>query len=109
MVELQISCFGVFKVVLGGTPLTAFQTDKTRALLAYLAINGAVQQRTALVQFLWPGYSKESAQNSFRQTLHQLRQLLADAETEPPWLLLTRQTVQINPAAPIRVDVLTFQ
>ncbi|MFN8491574.1 MAG: BTAD domain-containing putative transcriptional regulator [Caldilineaceae bacterium] len=109
MVELQITCFGPFKVTLAGTPLTAFQTDKTRALLTYLVINGEVQQRTALVEFLWPGYSKESAQNSFRQTLHQLRQLLGDAEAEPPWLLLTRQTVQINPAASIRVDVLTFQ
>src|SRR5215213_1307148 len=108
MAEVQITCLGNFQVSLAGTVLTAFQTDKTRALFVYLALEGRVHQRTELAQFLWPGYGADSARNSLRQVLHQLRQLLPDTEGAP-WFLLTRQTVQINPDAPIQVDVRTFQ
>ena len=107
MAELQIACLGDFQVTLDGTALTVFPTDKSRALLPYLALETRVHQRTELAQFLWPGYSDESARNNLRQSLHQLRQALHDGETKS-WLLLTRQTVQINPDAPIRVDVTTF-
>ncbi|MFN8491603.1 MAG: BTAD domain-containing putative transcriptional regulator [Caldilineaceae bacterium] len=108
MAELQIACFGGLQVTFAQIALTTFPTDKARALLAYLANEGQVHQRTELAQFLWSGYSAESARNNLRQTLHHLRQLLRDDEAEPPWLLLTRQTVQLNPAARIRVDVQRF-
>ena len=108
MAELQITCLGDFRVTLDETALTVFPTGKSRALLAYLFIEGRLHQRSELAQFLWPGYGEESARNSLRQTLHQLRQLLQDAEADPPWFLLTRQTVQINPAARVRNDVMTF-
>jgi DNA-binding SARP family transcriptional activator len=108
MSELRITCLGRFQVTLAESGGVVFPTDKTRALLVYLALEGQVHQRTELAQFLWPGYSEESARNNLRQSLHQLRHLLHDAEAEPPWLLLTRHTAQINPAASIRVDVATF-
>ncbi len=108
MAELQIACLGEFQVTLAGTALTLFQTDKTRALLPYLALEARTHQRAELAQLLWPGYSDASARNSLRQALHQLRQTLADP-AGVPWLLITRQTVQINPDAPIHVDVLTFR
>lgn len=108
MAQLSLTCLGNFQVMLAGEQLTAFQTDKMRALLVYLVMEDQVHQRSALSQFLWPGYSQESANNSLRQSLHHLRQLFHDAETDPPWLLITRLTVQFNPAAPIRVDVATF-
>ena len=112
MTEMQITCLGGFQVTVVGTALTAFQTDKSRALLSYLAIERYEHQRTKLAQFLWSGYGEESARNSLRQTLYQLRQLLQDTEAPPgnplPWLLLTRQSVQFNPDVPINVDVVTF-
>lgn len=108
MAELEIACLGEFQVTLAGAVLTLFQTDKNRALLLYLALETRIHQRAELAQFLWPGYSDESARNSLRQSLHQLRQTLADP-ADTPWLLLTRRTVQINPDAPIGVDVLTFR
>ena len=102
MTALQIVCLGDFQVTLNGTALTTFQTDKSRALLAYLALEQHAHQHTNLAQFLWPGYGEESARNSLRQVLYQLRQLLQATEATPggppPWLLLTRQTVQLNPA-----------
>lgn len=108
MVELQIVCFGEFHVTLGGRELRGFPTEKVRALLAYLAIEGRAHQRSELAQLLWPGYSPESARHSLRQALFQLRNLLGDVDADSPWLLLARQSVQLNPAAPVRVDVITF-
>ena len=109
MVELQIACLGELQVARAGAVLTLFHTDKHRALLPYLALEPRVHTRAELAQFLWPGYSDESARSSLRQALHQLRQTLSDAAADRPWLLLTRQTVQLNPDAPIHVDVLTFR
>lgn len=113
MVQLQLTCFGDFQVTLVDAPLISFQTDKMRALLIYLALEAQPHQRTALTDFLWPGYTSTSARNSFRQYLHQLRQLLCDAEAEangrPPYLLITRQTVQLNPNSPIVVDAVIFR
>lgn len=108
MAELLLRCFGGFQATLLGKPLALFQTDKTRALLVYLAVERRVHQRSELAHFFWPGYSEESARNSLRQSLYQLRQLLHDAEADPPWLLLTRQTVQINSAAQVHIDALDF-
>ncbi|MCB0063951.1 MAG: AAA family ATPase, partial [Caldilineaceae bacterium] len=108
MARLLLTCFDRFHVALDGKSLTAFQTDKVRALLVYLAVEPQAHSRSALAQFLWPGYSEESANSSLRQTLYRLRQLLQDAKAEPPWLLITRQTVQLNPAAPLQGDVITF-
>jgi len=105
---LQIACLGDFQIVVDGPPPTTSITDKARALLAYLAIERQAHERNQLTHFLWPGYSPESARNSLRQALHLVRQLLHDATADPAWLLLTRQTVQINPAAAIQVDVTTF-
>jgi WD40 repeat protein/predicted ATPase/DNA-binding SARP family transcriptional activator len=110
MGQLLLTCFGTFQVVLTGAPLT-FQTDKVRALLVYLAVERQAHQRSALAQLLWPGYTAESANTSLRQTLRRLRQLLGDDEDAPgdtPWLLMTRQTVQFNPAALLSADVITF-
>lgn len=108
MPQLQLTCLGDFQVTLGGAPLTAFQTDKMRALLVYLVLEREPHLRSELARLLWPGYREESARNSFRQYLHQLRHLLRNDESDPPWLLVTRQRVQCNPAAAVDVDVTRF-
>ena len=115
MAHLQLTCLGDFAITLAGGPLVAFQTDKTRALLIYLVLEGQPHQRSLLAQVLWPGYNDESARHSLRQCLHQLRLLLRDGDGDGdgdgrgvPWLLTTRQTVQFNPAAAVAVDVTRF-
>ncbi|MEZ4681465.1 MAG: hypothetical protein R2932_45360 [Caldilineaceae bacterium] len=105
--ELELTCLGTFQLTRGGTPLTAFATDKVRALLIYLAVEERAHARSELVQLLWPGYNATSANNNLRQALHHLRQLLNE-NVAIPCLLTTRQTVQINPDASIRIDVTTF-
>lgn len=109
MVPLVFTCFDEFHVTLDGEHLTNFQTDKVRALLIYLVLEPKVHTRADLAQFLWPGYGADSANNSLRQSLHRLRQLLKESSVEPPWLLSTRQTIQLNPEAAVTSDVATFR
>lgn len=108
MSQLLLTLLGDFRVTLDGVPLSAFQTDKMRALLTYLTVERRAHTRNDLAQLLWPGYREESARNSLRQSLHQLRHLLLDDSASPPWLLITRHTVQINPVAAVSVDVNAF-
>ena len=104
---LRLTCLGEFQITRNSEPFTAIPTDKARALLVYLAVEGRVHTRSELVQLFWPGYTAESANNNLRQSLHRLRHLLHEDE-QTPLLLTTRQSVQINPAAAIGVDVTTF-
>lgn len=107
MTQLQLTCLGACEIVLAGEPLTAFATDKVRALLVYLVLEQRAHERSQLAQFLWPGYGEESARQSLRQALYRLRQLLPGSAATP-WILNNRQTVQFDPAAPVQVDVITF-
>ena len=107
MTQLQLTGLGACEIVLAGEPLTAFATDKVRALLVYLVLEQRAHERNHLAQFLWPGYGEESARQSLRQALYRLRHLLPDSAATP-WILNNRQTVQFDPAAPVQADVTTF-
>ena len=41
MAQLTLTFLGSFQAALDGTPIGRFQTDKVRALLAYLAVEAA--------------------------------------------------------------------
>jgi predicted ATPase/DNA-binding SARP family transcriptional activator len=107
MAHLSISLLGSFQVVLNGEPVTAFKSDKVRALLGYLAVEADVPHpRDFLAGLLWPDHPQGAARNSLRQALHQLRRALGKAT--PPFLLITRQTVQFNSASDHSLDVAEF-
>ncbi len=107
--HLTLAFLGQFQVSLDGRPVTAFETDKARALLAYLAMEtGRAHTRSALAGLLWPGYTEASARTSLRHVLHKLRQTIDDATNTPPFLLITRQTIGFNPAAAHTLDVTRF-
>lgn len=109
MAHLAISLLGTFQVNLDGHPQSAFETDKTRALLAYLAVeSGRPHRREALAAMLWPDCSDSAARNSLRQTLFRLRQAIADQKNSVPYLLVSVQDVQFNPAAERWLDVDEF-
>jgi DNA-binding SARP family transcriptional activator/tetratricopeptide (TPR) repeat protein len=106
---VELTFLGKFQVRRKGGPVLDFTTDKTRALLVYLAVEGVEHSRSALARLLWPGYSEESARNNLRQALFELRQTLGNGETHPPLLLSSRLTIQFNPAAAASVDVQNFR
>jgi DNA-binding SARP family transcriptional activator len=109
MLGLQITCLGGCQATLAGAAPAVFPTDKSRALLVYLAVEGGEHSRLALAKLLWPGYRADSARSSLRQSLHRLRGLLRESPGAPPWFLLTRETVMLNPQASVVVDVVTFR
>ncbi|MGD2049793.1 MAG: BTAD domain-containing putative transcriptional regulator, partial [Chloroflexota bacterium] len=109
MAQLNISLLGTFQVTLDGRPQSAFETDKTRALLAYLVVeSNRPHRREALATMLWPNYSDQAARNSLRQTLYRLRQAIVDQENSVPHLLVSVHDVQFNSSSEHWLDVDEF-
>jgi DNA-binding SARP family transcriptional activator len=103
---LAIRLLGSFQVTLDGRPLTAFPTDKARALLAYLAVEAdRPHRREGLAALFWPERPAAQSRNNLRQTLFRLRQALADGSGPFPVLLSSHQAIQLDPAADLWLDV----
>ena len=110
MAQFDLSLLGTFQVTLEGRPHVAFETDKTRALLAYLVVeSNRPHRRSALAALLWPNFSESAARNSLRQTLYRLRQAIADPQRDIPHLLVSAHDVQFNMAADHWLDVDEFR
>lgn len=115
MAHLTIALLGDFKVALDGQALTRFDTDKMRALLAYLAVEVERDHRRAMLAgLLWPEIPETAAHHNLSQTLLRLRTLLGDKSTATPqlaapFLLATWQTLRFNPDSDHTVDVAEFQ
>ncbi|MEZ4678530.1 MAG: BTAD domain-containing putative transcriptional regulator [Caldilineaceae bacterium] len=91
-------------------PLTALHTARLQSLLAYLVLETAYpHSRAQLAALFWPDEAEAVARQNLRQALYQLRQLLDKPNAAaPPYLLLTHEQVQFNPAADYETDVATF-
>jgi DNA-binding SARP family transcriptional activator/predicted ATPase len=99
MPHLKLNLFGPLHVTLGDTPVTGFRSDKTRALLAYLAISSdRPHRRDALAGLLWPELTDEKAHDNLRLALHRLRAALghADAGLAQAVLQVTPKTIQFT-------------
>ncbi len=109
MPGLKITSLGDLRIELDGEPASGFDTDKTRALLVFLAVeNARPQRRTYLAGLLWSDQSEEQALHGLRQALSSLRKVLGDSSAPLPFLLANRDSIQINPEIPLRVDILAF-
>jgi WD40 repeat protein/DNA-binding SARP family transcriptional activator len=109
MARLIISLFGAFQVHLDGQPVTRFESDKARALLTYLAVEAdRPHRREGLAGLLWPDLPEPAARHNLSQSLLRLRQAIGDRQAEPPFLLITPQTLQFNPAGDYWLDVAAF-
>ena len=102
---------GPFQAMIEGTAVSAFPTDKTRALLAYLAMQpGQPHRRERLAGLFWPDQADIDARRNLRKSLHHLRQTL-DAHTsglDQALLESTHQTVELLPEA-LDLDVRRFE
>ena len=96
MARLQLYLLGPFKVVLDGQPLTKLRSDKTSALLAYLAVEAGIpHRRGSLAALLWGDHPREAARASLRVSLSNLHQALASTEADS-LLEITRKHIQFN-------------
>src|SRR3990172_11629017 len=97
MARLALSLLGPWHVTLDGRPVTGFESNKVRALLAFLAVEAAhPHQRDVLASLLWPDVPDSTARNNLRQALANLRQAIGDRAARPPFLEISRETVQFN-------------
>jgi DNA-binding SARP family transcriptional activator/predicted ATPase len=109
MAHLSLSLLGPFQVTLDGQPVTGFKSNKVRALLAYLAVEAdRPHRREVLAGLLWPEWPDRDALSNLRYALSNLRRVIGDRQAEPPFLLITRDTLQFNTASDYWLDVTAF-
>ncbi len=111
MSVVQLRTLGALQVTLAATTVTAFPTDKIRALLVYLALEkSGAHRRETLAALFWPEIDSALALNNLRVTLHRLRETLDKVQPGVGSALIesTRQTVQLN-SVRISIDIDTFQ
>ncbi|MFQ5626590.1 MAG: BTAD domain-containing putative transcriptional regulator, partial [Methyloligellaceae bacterium] len=114
MAALEIHLLGRFEVLHDGTPVADFRTQKTRALLVYLALHaGTPLSRAALAGIFWPEQSATGAAHNLRQALTFLRRAIRNRpETPPPpdaTLLTTRSTATFSLTGEYWLDVTSFK
>ena len=110
MARLVVRLLGGFQVELDGRAIHKFESDKCRALLAYLVVEaGRPHRRETLSGLLWPDRPDSMARANLRQALSALRRVLtadpAGANPAPDFLFVTPTDVQFNNASDTRLDV----
>jgi len=100
--EVQFAFLGGFEVVLDGAPVAGFISNKARALLCYLAVEGREQPRENLAALLWGDTSHVKALISLRQALANLRRLVGEH------IIITRYTAALDWHSAYRLDVAEF-
>ena len=109
MSHLSIRLFGPVEVTLDGEVVTAFKSDKARALLAYLVVEAErPHRREKLAGLLWPEWPEQAARGNLRRVLANLRLAIGDHHATPPFLHISRETIQFNSASDAWVDVTAF-
>lgn len=101
---------GGLRVRLGEQTLTHFRTQKTTALLAYLALHGRrVHHRETLAELLWPEHPEPATRRSLSTALWSLRQQLGELSRGAADALRTdRNTVSLRPDV-VQTDVEEFE
>lgn len=111
MTRLSILSLGPLQITLGDRPASGFDSDKARALLAYLAIEAdRPHPRESLAGLLWPEFPEERARQSLSQALSNVRHVIGDRDEQQsvPFLDVTRQALCFNRASDYWLDVERF-
>jgi DNA-binding SARP family transcriptional activator len=109
MSHLAISLLGPFQVTRDGKPVARFESDTARALLGYLVMQpGVAHRREILAGLLWPERPDSEALRNLRVALSRLRDAIGDREAGPPFLHITRKTLQFNADSDCWLDVGAF-
>jgi WD40 repeat protein/DNA-binding SARP family transcriptional activator len=109
MTALKISMLGSFQVSAGKTILNKFESNKVRALFAYLVAEmNRTHSRESLADLLWPDASTQSALANLRYALADLRKVIGDENADPPYLIVSRENLQFNAASNYELDAADF-
>ncbi|BAY23823.1 WD-40 repeat protein [Calothrix sp. NIES-2100] len=103
---LHIKLLGGFSLSYGGKPVAGMRTERLQALLAYLVLHRHTpQSRQRLAFQLWTDSTDTQARTNLRRELHQLRQVLPDADS---FILADAKTLQWQSDALFILDVEQF-
>ncbi|MCJ7551085.1 MAG: AAA family ATPase [Anaerolineae bacterium] len=109
MAHLSIRVLGSFQAHLDGEPVSGLNSDKVRALLVYLILSPEhPHHREVLAGLLWPEFPERSARTNLRNALANLRQVIGDRTTSPPFLRITHQMIQFNDQSDYWLDADAF-
>jgi DNA-binding SARP family transcriptional activator/predicted ATPase len=107
MGELNLGVLGGFRLERADGRPVALPTKKTKALLAYLVLNGGQpQSRAKLATLLWEDSDEPRARESLRQTLSLLRKALSPAHAGA---LIAREDAVAFETGALAVDVIEFK
>ena len=100
---------GGLRAILGDRVITRFQTQKTGALLAFLALHhGKSFARERVAELLWPDGDASAIRNRLNQAVSSLRRQLHPPGVSPNAVLVAdHQSISINPR--VTTDVSEFQ
>jgi predicted ATPase/DNA-binding SARP family transcriptional activator len=101
--QLRVRVLGTTELAVDGRPLAGLASAKATALLVYLVVTGTAQSRSALAGLLWSDLPEATARANLRLALTKLRRAL------PAQLLVTRQTVALDPARPVWADAVEVE
>lgn len=101
--RLALHLLGPPKLESNNAPV-AIDRRKALALLAFLALHREQHRREYVSALLWPDYDQEKAFTNLRHTLWETQQLIGEG-----WIAAGRETLGLNRAADIWVDVTHFE
>ena len=110
--SLRITLLGEFTAFLGEKCIPRFETAKTRALLAYLAMeHPQVQRKEVLADLFWEEMPPSDSLRNLRLTLHRLKSAIAAAggSRDLPVFSSQYNVVQLDPDLPVWVDAVEFE
>ena len=116
MHQLEVRLFGIPHATLNGHPLGSFRAQRTKALFYYFVVEPDVPHaRDLLGTMFWPESTTAAARQSVRQSLFQIRKLLAanDADDAADGLAgeliaATRSAIAFQPTPACWSDVAEF-
>jgi predicted ATPase/DNA-binding SARP family transcriptional activator/predicted negative regulator of RcsB-dependent stress response len=109
MAHLAIALLGPFRVTLDEKPIAGLKSNKIRALLSYLAVEAErPHHRRVLAELLWPNRPESDSLGHLRYALSNLRRAIGDREAAPPFLCITRDTLQFNCTSDCWLDIRAF-
>ncbi len=103
MSRLTLSLLGSLHIDIDGVSAN-IATRKAAALLIYLAVTGHAHGRDTLAALLWPEFDSAQAKASLRRALVDIKKAIGDG-----WLIIHRQSLELNEQADIQLDVHTFR
>jgi DNA-binding SARP family transcriptional activator len=109
MTHLSITLLGSLRLFLDEKPAVGFQTNKVRALLAYLAVEAdQSHRRESLAELFWPERPEGVSRKNLNQAIANLRKTIGDREASLPFLQVARDNVRVNVASDYLLDVTAF-